>query len=189
VFSEPPTESIWLTMLMPSALRATRSGISASRLAEPLAEIHVVVVVHHLVAGERLVAIAVREGESGGVRRLSAVGARIEEHGHPLRRTGTRAVKSEVRLVLGFVFVLGLTDTEREGFLGFLAVEVVTEIHRDLARPEEVVRRRKHGDGSAAATIGHHDATVRLQGHIVAIDETVEQVLLPGVGGVTPSHA
>ena len=31
--SPPPmTESIWLTMLMPSALSATRSGISASRL-------------------------------------------------------------------------------------------------------------------------------------------------------------
>ena len=102
-------------MLMPSALSATRSGMSASRLpacAEPLAEVHVIVMVHHLVPGQRLVAIAVRERERRVVRRRRRLRARIQEHRHALRRARPRAVEREVGLVLGLVFVLGLPDAE-----------------------------------------------------------------------------
>ena len=53
-------------MVMPSDLSACEIGnlgVEAAGGKQPLSQIHVVVMVHHLVAGQRLVAIAVRQRE------------------------------------------------------------------------------------------------------------------------------
>ena len=87
-------------------------GVETAGGAEPLPEIHVVVMVHHLIASHRLVMIAMREGERRVVGGGRGISARIEEDRQVLERSGTSAVKREVRLILGFVFVIGLPHAE-----------------------------------------------------------------------------
>src|SRR5262249_29730078 len=89
-------------------------GIEAAGRSQSLAKIHVVVMIHHLVAGQRLVGIAMREGERGIVGGLSGVSARIEEHRHVLQASGPRAVKSKISLALRLVLMVGLADAERK---------------------------------------------------------------------------
>ncbi len=186
-------------------------GVSAAGRHEALAEIHVVVVDHRLVAGDRLVAIAVREGEDRVARRLGRLGARVIEHRHVLHRAGPRAVEREVAAEVLALLVFRLADAERKGLAcpgrsrgacpersrgacpersrGVLAVPAVAQVLVALARPEEVVRRRERGDGAGPPAFDNQQAIRGLERRLAFVPRAAEQVFLPHVRQVAPRQA
>ncbi len=184
------TESIWLAMVTPMDRIAARSGMSASSdpaCLQARPEIHVVVVRHHLVARQRLEAIAVREREHLIDRRGRAIGAHVPIDRHALNRTGRRAVEREVLLVLLRLLAFGLADAERERLRAVLAIPVVAKIRLDLARPEERMRRRKDGD-RPGARFRDDGAIGGLEDHRAVVDRAAEMIFLPGPRGVAPGQ-
>ena len=146
--------------------------VEPAHLPQPLHRAGVEVRRHHLIAGQRLVAILARERERRLQRRLAGSGADVEEHRHPLPGAGPRAVEREVLAgVFGaaadrvrLLFLLGLADADRERRRTVLAIPVVAEVELGFARPEEAVRRRERGD-RAAGPFGDDQAVARLQRH------------------------
>src|SRR5438093_13305713 len=93
------------------------------------------VIADHRVAGERLEAIPMREGERRVDGRLTRIGTDVEKHRHLLPRTRTRAVQREVVEELGILLVLRLSQSERECSLTVLAIPARAEILRRFAGP------------------------------------------------------
>ena len=84
-------------------------------------------------------------------------------------------------------FYFGLTDSEGEGRCAVLAVPVVAKVDRELAGPEEVVRRCERCYRSAFGLHGH-DAVCGLKDCPRGVDGAFEFVVLPDVCCIAPGY-
>ena len=144
-------------MLMPRSRIIGIQGGVVSRLPESeqlLGERRVEVGDQRLVAGQRLVSVAVGERHDRLPAGIGAVGAEVEVDRHPLLRARRGVVEREHLLDPGRVVPLGvfpLADAEREGLPVSLPVPDVAEVHLQLTGEEELVRRREDGDRTVLA--------------------------------------
>jgi len=147
------------------------------------------VVRERLVSGQRQVSVAVRERQHRLARRLARVGARVHIHAHVLQGAGRRVVEREIvdLATQRRLFVLSLAHAHAELLVGVLPVPHVSQVLVNLARPEELVRRRECRDRSAFA-FGDEHAVLRLQRHDRVVLDAAELVLLGAVTGIPPHH-
>ena len=87
-------------------------GVGAPCRPQACSQCHVIVVVHHLVAGDRLEAIAVGEGQYRFARGVGGVGAHVIEDRHVLFGARPRGVERKVALDPHFFFVFSLADAK-----------------------------------------------------------------------------
>ena len=131
-----------------------RRRVEAPGVDQLLGERRVEVGGHRLVAGQRLVAVAVGERHDRLPAGDAVVGAEVEVDRHPLLRARRGVVEREHLLDPGRVIALGalpLADAEREGLPGVPPVPDVAEVHLQLTGEEELVGRREDGDRTALA--------------------------------------
>src|SRR4029077_6521376 len=87
------------------------------------------------------------------------------------------------------VVPLRLADAERERGVAVLAIPDVSEVVRDLARPEKCMRRWEHREGTRGASLDRQEAIARLHRHLAFIPRAAELIVLPCVGDVAPYSA
>jgi len=161
-------------------------GVGASCRPQPCSESHVIVVVHHLVAGDRLEVIAAGERQYRFARGVGGIAAYVIEDRHVLFSAGPRGIERKVAFDPYLLLVFSLADAKRERRGAVLAVPAVSEVLSALARPEKIVRRWKCGDRSRRAELGDDDAGSRLQRRLTLVVRAAEPVRLRIVRRIAP---